>query len=216
MSPLKGLFQRFRAIRPSEDRDAPSDKAVDRWVIAGLGNPGEEYARSRHNLGFQVVERIARENRASFSRKKFRGSLAEIEIDGHAAILVKPHTYYNAVGECLAPLLAYYKTAPEHLIVVHDELDLELGRLKLKVGGGDAGNNGIKSITRSLGTPDYVRVRIGVGKPDHRDVGREHVLKSLSKSERETLDNVCARAAEAAIAIVREGIDRAMGRFNQQ
>src|SRR5205807_2267713 len=124
-----------------------------RWIVAGLGNPGDRYARSRHNFGFRVIDLIASMDHLSFDRKKFNGLVAETRIANEPALLVKPQTFYNGSGECVAAILGYYKVPPGRLIVVHDEIDLEARRLRLKQGGGDAGNRGVRSIAEQLGTP---------------------------------------------------------------
>ena len=154
---IKNLFGGFRRApkEKSEETSAPEPQAETRWIIAGLGNPGEDYARSRHNAGFRVMDRIAKSKRAQFDRRKFKGEVAETELAGARALLVKPQTYYNGSGECVAAILGYYKVPPSRLIVVHDELDLEAGRLRLKQGGSDAGNRGVRSIEQSLGTPEF-------------------------------------------------------------
>lgn len=216
MSRIGNLFRKFRPGARSESAEQPAAKGGPQWVVAGLGNPGEEYAGSRHNLGFRVVDRLAKSRNAEFTRRKFKGALAEAEIAGRAVILVKPQTYYNLSGECVSAILSYYKIPPANLIVVHDELDLEAGRLRLKQGGSDAGNRGVRSIAQSLGTPDFVRVRVGIGRPPGGIDAKERVLEALTASERRFLDEVADRAAQAVEAVVGEGLERAMGRFNQR
>lgn len=215
MSPIKNLFRKFRAGMRTET-PAPPTAAGPEWVVAGLGNPGEEYALSRHNLGFRVLNRIAKSRDAEFSRRKFKGLLAHTEIAGKPVILVKPQTYYNLSGECVGALLSYYKIAPSRLIVVHDELDLEAGRLRLKQGGSDAGNRGVRSIAQSLGTGDFVRVRVGIGRPPQGMDAKQRVLESPGPAERRFLDEVAERAAQAVEAVIGGGLEQAMGRFNQR
>ncbi len=216
MSPIKNLFRKFRSAARAEGGAPPVAASGFQWVVAGLGNPGEEYAGSRHNLGFRVLNRIAKSANAEFTRHKFKGVLAETEIAGKSVILVKPQTYYNLSGECVSALLNYYRIAPSNLIVVHDELDLEAGRLRLKQGGSDAGNRGVRSIAQSLGTTDFVRVRVGIGRPPEGMDARERVLQAPSAAERRFLDEVAGRAAQAVEAVIAEGLERAMGRFNQR
>ncbi len=216
MSPIRNLFRKFRSAGGADGADAPAAQSPFRWVIAGLGNPGEDYAASRHNFGFRVADRLAKSRRAEFSRRKFKGLIAETEIAGNPVLLVKPQTYYNLSGECVSSLLNYYKIPPANLIVVHDELDLEAGRLRLKRGGSDAGTRGVRSIAQALGTPDFVRIRIGIGRPPQGEDAKERVLGAPSAEERGFLEQVAERAAQAVEAVIGEGLDRAMGRFNQR
>ena len=215
---LKNLFGGFRrAPKEKSEEPAASDAQPEtRWVVAGLGNPGEEYSRSRHNAGFRVVERIAKSKHAQFDRKKFKGMIAETELAGNRALLVKPQTFYNGSGECLAAVLGYYKVPPSRLIVVHDELDLEAGRLRIKRGGSDAGNRGVRSVAQTLGTPDFIRVRVGVSRPPGESESKDYLLESMSAEARANLDSSLQRAAEAVEAIIADGLERAMGRFNQR
>lgn len=216
MSPIRNLFRKFRGAARAEDSAPAAAKGGPQWVVAGLGNPGEEYAGSRHNLGFRVLDRLAKSTNADFTRRKFKGLVAETKIAQRPVMLVKPQTYYNLSGECLGAILSYYRIPPANLIVVHDELDLEAGRLRLKRGGSDAGNRGVRSIAQSLGTPDFIRVRAGIGRPPHGGDAKERVLEPLSASERRFLDEIADRAAQAVECVIGEGLERAMGRFNQR
>jgi peptidyl-tRNA hydrolase, PTH1 family len=215
---IKNLFGGFRRTpkEKNEDATAQEQEPETRWVVAGLGNPGEEYSRSRHNAGFRVVEQIAKSQRREFDRRKFKGMLADAELAGARALLVKPQTFYNGSGECLAAVLGYYKVPPARLIVVHDELDLEAGRLRLKQGGSDAGNRGVRSVAQSLATMDFIRVRVGVSRPPGERESKDYLLESMSAEERANLASSIQRAADAVEAIIAEGLERAMGRFNQR
>ena len=215
---LKNLFGGFRRApkEKSDEPPTPAPQSETRWVVAGLGNPGEEYSRSRHNAGFRVMDRIAKNKNVRFDRRKFKGEIAETELAGVRALLVKPQTYYNGSGECLSAILGYYKVPPSQLIVVHDELDLESGRLRLKRGGSDAGNRGVRSVEQSLSTPDFIRIRVGVSRPPGERESKDYLLESMSPEARASLDASIQRAAEAVEAIIAEGLDRAMGRFNQR
>jgi PTH1 family peptidyl-tRNA hydrolase len=215
MGRLSRLFGGFRSSKKSQPGPAEEGRATIEWVIAGLGNPGKEYAGSRHNTGYMIVDRIARSKDIEFGRRRFGGVTAELELSGHRTILVKPETYYNNSGDCVSALLGYFKLPPEHLIVVHDELDLEPGRIRIKIGGGDAGNRGVRSVMQALGTTDFIRVRVGIGKPPPGDEDHRHIL-TPRHSRSDDLDAVLARAAEAVEAIVGEGLSRAMGRYNQR
>lgn len=213
---LKNLFGGFRRAPKEKSAEAPIAEPPSqiKWVVAGLGNPGEDYARSRHNMGFRVVERLAKTKHSEFDRRKFKGMIAEAELAGERALLVKPQTYYNGSGECLSAVLGYYKVPASHLIVVHDELDLEAGRLRLKQGGSDAGNRGVRSVAQSLGSPNFIRVRVGVSRP--RGDSKDYLLESMSAQERADFEAAIQRAADAVEAIVADGLERAMGRFNQR
>src|SRR5216684_9043 len=164
MAALKRLFGSFRKTRSSSKVESDATAALQ-WVVAGLGNPGEQYARSRHNAGFMTIDRIAKSHGVELNRRRFKGLTAPVVLADQAAMLVKPQTFYNLSGECLADLLGYFKIPAERLIVVHDELDIEAGRLRLKRGGTDAGNRGVRSVAESLATPDFIRIRIGLGRP---------------------------------------------------
>jgi len=216
MSRLGRLFAGFRSRKQAESPREPEVAAAVAWVVAGLGNPGERYSRSRHNAGFIVVERLAASRRAEFARRRFKGITAQSELAGAPAILVKPETYYNASGECIAALLGYFKVPAERLIVVHDELDLEAGRLRIKQGGGDAGNRGVRSIAEALGSPDFIRVRLGIGPPAEDEDPKEYLLKPMSELDLEWFAPAVERAAAAVEAIAAEGLERAMSRFNQR
>jgi peptidyl-tRNA hydrolase, PTH1 family len=215
---LKNLFGGFRRVpkEKSEEASQPEPQVETRWVVAGLGNPGEDYAHSRHNVGFAVMDRLAKSKHAKFDRRKFKGLVAEAELGGARALLVKPQTYYNGSGECVAAILGYYKVPPSRLIVVHDELDLVVGRLQLKQGGSDAGNRGVRSIDQALGTPNFIRIRIGLNRPPGERESKDYLLESMSAQARADLEDSLQRAAEAVEAIIAEGLERAMQRFNQR
>jgi peptidyl-tRNA hydrolase, PTH1 family len=218
MGRLSRMFSRFRSARADGDGavQEPAQHSEARWAIAGLGNPGEQYRNSRHNTGFMVIERLADACGVRLERRKFKGLIAEARVGGQSAILVKPHTYYNLSGDCVAAILGYYKVPAEHLIVVHDELDLEPGQLRLKRGGSDAGNRGVRSIADALATPEFVRVRVGIGRPEPGQDARERVLDTLNRSELEAFSASIARAANAVEAVVATGLERAMGVYNQR
>lgn len=212
MSPIGRLFRHFRS---SKYADKASSGGEIQWAIAGLGNPGDQYDRSRHNLGFMTVDRLAESHKAELSRRRFKAAYAQARIAGCAAILAKPETFYNLSGESLASLLGYFKIPVERLIVVHDDLDLEAGRLRLKRGGGDAGNRGVRSIAERLG-PEFIRIRIGIGRPPGEGDSKDFVLKPMSRAELANYKPVVARAAEAIETLMVEDLDRAMGRYNQR
>jgi PTH1 family peptidyl-tRNA hydrolase len=163
-----------------------------------------------------TVDRIAKAKGVELSRRKFKGLIAEVSLAGKSALLVKPQTFYNLSGECVADLLGYFKIPPERLIVVHDELDIEAGRLRIKQGGGDAGNRGVRSIAEALGATDFIRVRIGVGSPTDPGENKDYLLRSMNAAERSELAANLERAASAVEAIAEAGLERAMNRYNQR
>ncbi len=216
MAAIKRLFGNFRLSRQSGKKSEAETRSSFQWVVAGLGNPGEEYSRTRHNAGFMTIDRIAAAKSAKLSRRRFKGVTAEIRLAGRPAILVKPQTFYNLSGECISDLLGYFKIAFDHLIVVHDELDLEAGRLRIKQGGGDAGNRGVRSIAESLGTTEFIRVRIGIGRPPENEESKDYLLRPMTAAERQALTPVLERAASAVEAIAEHGLKAAMNRYNQR
>jgi peptidyl-tRNA hydrolase, PTH1 family len=214
MSRIGSLFQKFRRAR-AEDRVPQVDDRV-RWVVAGLGNPDKRYQHSRHNIGFMVLERIAAARQATLTQKKFKGLYGEIKLGEQPVILIKPQTYYNLSGESVAQLLRYFDVPAERLIVVHDELDLETGTIRIKAGGGDAGNRGVRSVAEAIGTPEFIRVRVGISHPGEAIETIDHILTPMSGEEAAALERSVARAAEAVEAIILEGLAAAMNRYNQR
>lgn len=184
-------------------------------LVVGLGNPGEEYERTRHNVGAEVVETLARRHGGKLRRGRERALVDEVTIDGSRVALAVPLTWMNLSGESVAPLVRRYRVEPGRLVVVHDEMDLPLARIQVKEGGGLAGHNGLKSIVAHLHTQDFLRVRIGIGKPPGRREGADHVLRRFAKSERELVDVAVEQAADAVEVIRAEGVAAAMNRFNQ-
>jgi peptidyl-tRNA hydrolase, PTH1 family len=188
-------------------------------LVVGLGNPGEKYAGTRHNLGFVVLDELwERAGRPAF-RKKFHGEIAEGgRLGGQPATLLKPQTYMNESGRSVQAAVAFYKVELGSLIVIHDELDLPFAEIRLKSGGGDAGNRGIRSITEHLGSPDYVRIRVGIGHPPagFRGGGADFVLQGFAPAERAELAALVARAADAAELIAARGLAAAMNTTHRQ
>ncbi|HEY4401294.1 MAG TPA: aminoacyl-tRNA hydrolase [Acidimicrobiia bacterium] len=194
-------------LRPR--RGTPAD-----LLVVGLGNPGHEYRGSRHNLGAEVVELLAKRHGGRLRKRKERALVDEVTIDGHRVALAIPLTYVNDSGHAVGALVRRFGVDPEQLVVVHDELDLPVAELKVKSGGGLAGHNGLRSIVAHLHTQDFQRVRIGVGKPVSKERGADHVLNRFSKRERAEVDVTVEQAADAVETIVRDGVDAAMNRFN--
>lgn len=183
--------------------------------MVGLANPGAEYEGTRHNVGGEVVQLLAARHGAKLRKGKERAMVDELTVAGKRLVLAIPLTYMNLSGEAVAPLVRRHGIEdPHHLVIVHDELDLPVGTLKVKVGGGLAGNNGLKSVKAHLHTDDFVRVRIGIGKPPGRAQGADHVLKKPSKADRAELDVIIQEAADAVEVILTDGPAVAMNRFN--
>jgi len=183
-------------------------------LVVGLGNPGDEYARTRHNVGAETVELLAKRHGASLRKGKERARADQVRIGPALVALAIPLTYMNDSGLAVSALARRYGVAPEQIVIVQDELDLPVGALKVKNGGGLAGHNGLRSITSHLHSDAFLRVRIGVGKPVSKEHGADHVLKKFSKRERTEIDVVIEQAADAVECIVSDGIDAAMNRFN--
>ena len=213
-SRLTRLFDKFRPAHRERD-EPPAERSEVRWVIAGLGNPGEQYRRSRHNSGFMVIDRLASGAGVELTRRKFNGFYAEMRTGAGDALLVMPQTFYNRSGECVAGMLGYFKVPVERLIVIHDEMDLLMGQIRIKRGGSDAGNRGVRSIAEALG-PDFNRVRIGVGHPQGAEDTISYIIRPMNDAEMRSFAPVFDRAADAALAIMRDGLDRAMGTYNQR
>ena len=182
-------------------------------LVAGLGNPGSEHARDRHNVGWMVVDELARRHQGSF-RGKFRGRLADVRVGDAKLVLLKPETYMNESGASIQAASSFYKLPPEQVLVVHDDVDLESGRFQIRLGGGLAGHNGLRSIASTLGTQDFLRLRIGVGRPGRGD-RRPVADYVLSEFEPEIdVEALVSRAADAVETVAREGIEAAQRRFN--
>jgi PTH1 family peptidyl-tRNA hydrolase len=186
-------------------------------LVVGLGNPGKEYAGSRHNVGFGVVDLLARRHDGRLKVGKERALVDEVRIDGQRVAIAQPTTYMNLSGESVTQLVRRFGVEePERLVVVQDELDLPTGVVRVKLGGGLAGHNGLRSIKAHLHTDAFVRVRIGVGKPPTKEQGADHVLKRVSKTDRELLSVAVEVAADAVEQIVAEGPEAAMNRVNSR
>ena len=182
-------------------------------LVVGLGNPGRRYARNRHNVGSLVVDELARRHGASW-KSKFSSQLAEIRLDGHKVALLKPETYMNESGRAVSSAARFYKLDPDAVLVVHDEGDLDLGRLQARRGGGLAGHNGLRSIAQHLKTQDFLRLRVGVGRPERGDPRplADFVLSDFEPHE--DPDAIVARAADAVETLDAEGLEPAQRKFN--
>ena len=182
-------------------------------LVVGLGNPGREHARDRHNAGWLVIDELARRHDGSF-KSKFSGQLADIRVDGLKLALLKPETYMNLSGSSLAAAARFFKLPNDQIAVVHDDVDLDPGRIQVRLGGGLAGHNGLRSIRESLGSAEFLRVRVGVGRPgrgDRRPVADYVLSPFAAEDDAETL---ISRAADAVETLARDGLDEAQRRFN--
>jgi peptidyl-tRNA hydrolase, PTH1 family len=184
-------------------------------LVVGLGNPGREYAETRHNVGFMVAEELARRTGGSW-RGKFSGELAEVRLDGIRLALLRPQTFMNESGRSVAAAVRFFKVGPEDLLVVHDEVDLDPGRLQVRLGGGLAGHNGLRSVAQQVGSPDFARLRIGVGRPERGDP-RPVADFVLSEFPPELdVGALVSRAADAVESVAREGLEEAQNRYNER
>jgi PTH1 family peptidyl-tRNA hydrolase len=185
-------------------------------IIVGLGNPGRKYERTRHNAGFMAVDGLAKVLRIEITQEKHHAHMGKGRIGPEDTILAKPQTYMNESGRAVGAILRGAYAAVSDLIVVHDELDLPLGSVRVKIGGGHGGHNGLRSIIEHVGSPDFFRVRVGIGRPAAGMDSADYVLSSFSAEERAVAAEALGKAGEAAAAIVREGPARAMNIFNQK
>ena len=184
------------------------------WIVVGLGNPGPAYAGNRHNVGFLVADVLAARMSGRFKAHKSRAEVVEGRLGGERVVLAKPRSYMNESGGPVSALLDFFKVPLDRLVVVHDELDLPYGGLRLKLGGGDNGHNGLKSLRRSLGSGEFHRVRLGIGRPPGRMDPATFVLRDFGPVERKTLDLEVERAADAVEALVTQGLEAAQNAFN--
>jgi PTH1 family peptidyl-tRNA hydrolase len=182
-------------------------------LVVGLGNPGREYARNRHNVGAMVVDELGRRHGASW-KGKFSGQIAEVRVDGHRVGLLKPETYMNESGRSVGAAARFYKLEPDAILVLHDEIDLDPGRLQVRHGGGLAGHNGLRSVASHLKSLDFLRLRIGVGRPGRGDQRqpKDYVLSNFTPDE--DVERLVSRAADAVETLDAEGLDRAQAQFN--
>jgi len=186
----------------------------ERWLVVGLGNPGPEYAGTRHNAGQMVADLLAERMGARFKAHRTRNEIAEGRLAGVPVTLAKPRTYMNLSGGPVAALSAFYKIPAERIVVVHDELDIPFGAVRLKAGGGDNGHNGLRSVTQALGTNEYIRVRVGIGRPPGRMDAATYVLRDFSAAERKELPLIIDRSADAVETVLSKGLAAAQNTFH--
>jgi PTH1 family peptidyl-tRNA hydrolase len=183
-------------------------------LIVGLGNPGLAYRHNRHNIGFMVADALAQKLEIPLKRVKFKAQIGNGKVEGIPVIIAKPLTYMNNSGEAVAPLVHYFKVPLERLLVIHDDMDLPLGTLRMRPSGGSAGHNGMLSIFDKLGTNAISRLRVGIGRPPGRMDPADYVLQDFPKSEEELLNMVIAQACEAVLAFITTGLEKAMNTYN--
>lgn len=183
-------------------------------LIAGLGNPGSRYHHSRHNIGFMVLDRLAEQNQISVGQHGFGAVFGKGNISGHPALFVKPQRYMNVSGEVVKKFFDYFKIEVKDVIVVHDDLDLPFGTIRIKAGGGPAGHKGLISIIDHLGDADFIRVRLGIGKPERKEMAESYVLSPFSSEEMSQLPQVIATAAEILTEMLSSGIQAAMSKYH--
>ena len=189
------------------------------WLVVGLGNPGEKYASTRHNIGFLVADELAMRLGGKFASNKYRAQVLETRLgvgsDSPKIVIIKPQTYMNDSGDAVAPLAQYFNCAPERIIAIHDELDIPFDTLRVKIGGGDNGHNGLKSLTHSFGTPEYFRVRVGIGRPATPQDTADYVLDRFAKSEKLALNDLIMRSCDAIESLILKGLEVTQQNFNQ-
>jgi PTH1 family peptidyl-tRNA hydrolase len=184
-------------------------------LVVGLGNPGPQYAKTRHNIGFMVAELLAGRIGASFKVHKRSGAeIATGRLGGRSVVLAKPRTFMNESGRQVGPLAKFYSVAPADVIVIHDELDIDFGRLRLKLGGGEGGHNGLRSVANALGTKDFQRVRIGIGRPPGRKDPAAFVLENFTAAERTEVPTICEQAADATELLIDVGLETAQNQVH--
>jgi PTH1 family peptidyl-tRNA hydrolase len=188
-------------------------------LIAGLGNPGPRYAATRHNVGFRLIDELARQCGvpASAFKERFHGEIASARLGDQELVLLRPQTFMNESGRCVQAACTFYKLKPSDLIVAHDDLDVPFSEVRLKQGGGDGGQRGVRSVTAALG-PDYVRIRLGIGRPppDFRGDVADFVLQAFPSADLATVDQMVTRASEAVSLVTSLGLEKAMNRINQR
>ena len=189
------------------------------WLVVGLGNPGDKYSSTRHNIGFMVADELANRYTGKFSSHKYRALVSEVRLgvgsEAPKLMIIKPSTYMNDSGNAVAPLAKYFNTAPQQIIAIHDELDIPFNAIRVKLGGGDNGHNGLKSLTQSLSTPDYFRIRVGIGRPTTPQDTADYVLDNFSKAERSVVPDLALRACDAIESLVNKGLENTQQNFNQ-
>lgn len=184
------------------------------YLIIGLGNPEEEYSKTRHNMGFNTINKLAQKCKIEVNKNKFQGLYESAIIEGQKVVLIKPQTYMNLSGNCVQEFVNFYKVEKENILVIYDDMDIEPGVTKIRKKGGAGGHNGMKSIIQMLGTEEFPRIRIGIGRPKHNGDEINYVIGAIPEDEIPKLEEGIEKAKEAVIEILKNGIDSAMNKFN--
>ena len=184
------------------------------YLIIGLGNPEEEYSKTRHNMGFNAINKIAEQYGLKINKNKFQGLYESAIIEGQKVILIKPQTYMNLSGECVKQFVDFYKIQKEEILVIYDDMDIEPGKIKIRKKGGPGGHNGMKSIIKMLGTEELSRIRVGIGRPEHNGDEIKYVIGAIPEEEIPKLNEGVENAKEAVIEVLKNGIDSAMNKLN--
>lgn len=209
---LRDLFRRARPVNQETEEDA----VADTWLVVGLGNPGPKYEKTRHNVGQMALDELATRIGSKFSRHKANAMVAEgrLRPGGPKIVLAKPNSFMNVSGGPVAALLQYYSLDVDRLIVVHDELDIDFDTIKLKSGGGHGGHNGLRDIAKAANSPEFTRVRVGIGRPPGRQDPADYVLREFGSTERQSLPSLLVDAADAVEMVVENGLQEAQQRFH--
>ena len=184
------------------------------YLIVGLGNPEEDYSKTRHNMGFNTINKIADELEIEVNKRKFEALYGEKIINGEKIILLKPQTFMNASGDSIVQVVNFYKISMENICVIYDDMDIELGKIKIRKKGQSGSHNGMKSVIERLGTEEFARIRVGIGKPKNKNDMINYVIGAIPEKEAKILDESTTKAKDAMIYILKEGIDIAMNKFN--
>ena len=184
------------------------------YLIIGLGNPEEEYSKTRHNMGFNTINKLAKKYNIEINKNKFQGLYETAIIEGQKIVLIKPQTYMNLSGNCIKEFVNFYKIKNENILVIYDDMDIEPGTIKIRKKGSSGGHNGMKSIIQLLGTEEFPRIRVGIGRPEHSGDEVNYVIGAIPEEEIPKLEEGTEKAKEAIIEILKNGIDSAMNKFN--
>lgn len=209
---MERLFEILRGHSREEKSKELSPNEI--FLVVGLGNPGREYRDSRHNVGFMAVDRIAKDMDTTLGRMQSKALVGTKNLDGKKLVLAKPQTFMNLSGQAVSSLIHFYKIPLENLVILHDDIDLPFGWLRIRPGGGSAGQKGVHSIIQQLGTQKFARIRIGVGRPPGQKTAADYVLQDFKEDEKGILDAVLETAGKAVFTIIREGLTKAMNLYN--
>lgn len=184
------------------------------YLIVGLGNPEEDYSNTRHNMGFDTVNKLAKQYNIEINKKKFKGLYGVGSIENEKVVLLKPQTFMNLSGESIREAIDFYKIETEKLIVIYDDIDIEPGNIKIRKTGGSGTHNGMKSVLQNIKTKNFIRIRVGIGKPEHKNDLIHYVIGAISESEKNVLDRSTTVGKDAVIEIIKSGVDNAMNKYN--